>query len=108
MSSSSVASQNADQPKGSQSAIKMKHHGTPIGSAAMMQADNNMDLTSDRFRKATLSPPQSIKGGAADNMSAKGSNNGSASVTKQGHKVLASSLSKTKKMSYIKQLVKKS
>jgi hypothetical protein len=40
-------------------------------------------------------------------MSAKGSNNGS--VTKQGgHKNLASSLSKTKKMSYIKQLVKKS
>ena len=41
-------------------------------------------------------------------MSSKGSNNGSSSVTKQGHKVLASSLSKTKKMSYIKQLVKKS
>jgi hypothetical protein len=75
----------------------------------ILAADNGMDLTSDRFRKATLSPPQSIKGGSgADNMSAKGSTNGSSSVTKQGHKVLASSLSKTKKMSYIKQLVKKS
>lgn len=102
MSSLTLASQNADQLKGSQSAIKMKHHGTPVGAAAMMSTDNNMDLTSDRFRKATLSPPQSIKGGAGDNMSAKGSNNGSSSVTKQGHKVLASSLSKTKKMSYIK------
>jgi hypothetical protein len=86
----------------------MKQHGTPIGSNAIMSSgDANMDLTSDRFRKATLSPPQSIKGGSGDNMSAKGSNNGS--VTKQGgHKNLASSLSKTKKMSYIKQLVKKS
>ena len=81
----------------------MKQHGNPIGSNAIMSSgDNNMDLTSDRFRKATLSPPQSIKGGSGDNMSAKGSNNGSSSVTKQGHKNLASSLSKTKKMSYIK------
>ena len=48
----------------------------------MSDANNNTDLTSDRFRKATLSPPQSIKGGNTDNMSAKGSNNGSSSVTK--------------------------
>ena len=59
------------------------------------------EVPSERFRKATLSPPQSIK----DNTSSKGA---SLTVSKHGHKVLASSLSKTKKMSYIKQLVKKS
>ncbi len=56
----------------------MKHHGTPHHNNNMMMtmSEATSDLTSDRFRKATLSPPQSIKGGA-DNMSAKGSNNGS-------------------------------
>ena len=54
------------------------------------------DDSSERLRKATLSPPP------------KDSSTKSSSVTKQGHKVLAQTLSKTKKISYIKQLVKKS
>ncbi len=53
------------------------------------------DDSTERQRKATLSPLQKDSG-------SKGS------VTKQGHKVLAQTLSKTKKISYIKQLVKKS
>jgi hypothetical protein len=57
------------------------------------------DASSDKFRKQTLSPPQSSK----DNLSAKGQ---PATITKQ--KMIASTLSKTKKISYIKQLVKKS
>lgn len=53
---------NSDGIKTSQSAVKMKpHYGTPGGhnnnNMMMTMNDATADLTSDRFRKATLSPP---------------------------------------------------
>ncbi len=58
--SSISVTNTTDGIKTSQSAVKMKHHGTPGGHNNMMMTmsdGTSADLTSDRFRKATLSPP---------------------------------------------------